>query len=114
MQGQTIKSFADTPLVRGIGSEDAELVNENNFHSEYYWMVNKYGRKVPVGLTRESSVLAKGYRHTDHKIYKDDRSQRVVAPPKEDPMVTMAKVAEKLVEKSEKEEKEIVEKKKDK
>lgn len=91
----------NTPLVRSLGSQDADAVREVNSSNQYYWMLNKYGRKVPVAIHIESDCLRRGFIHTDRIVYSDDLSKRVVAPPPVTPMEVMAKLAEKMVESNE-------------
>jgi hypothetical protein len=98
MDGETINQ---TPLVRGLGSEDADKVKEVNFSNSYYKMVNKYGREVCISTELEADKLKRGFIHTDRKVYSDDLSQRVRAPLPVTPMEAVAKMAEQMAESSE-------------
>lgn len=110
MEGTTM-NLNNSPLVRGMGSQDAEAVREVNFSNAYYKMLNKYGREVPVAVELEADKLKRGYVHTDKKVYSDDMSKRVHAPLPVTPMEVMAKLAEKMIEdkegKDEKEESDL-------
>lgn len=101
MEGTTM-NLNNSPLVRGMGSQDAEAVREVNFSNAYYKMLNKYGREVPVAVELESDKLKRGYVHTDRKVYSDDMSKRVHAPLPVTPMEVMAKLAEKMMDGEEK------------
>lgn len=113
MEGTTM-NLNNSPLVRGMGSQDAEAVREVNFSNAYYKMLNKYGREVPVAVELEADKLKRGYIHTDKKVYSDDMSKRVHAPLPVTPMEVMAKLAEKMIEdkedKAEKEESDLTKK----
>jgi hypothetical protein len=98
MDGETINSL---PLVRSLGSEDADKVKEVNFSNKYYWMLNKANRKVPVAVNLETSCLKRGFVHTDRVVYSDDLEKRVHAPAPVTPMEAVAKMAEKMAENTE-------------
>lgn len=88
----------NSPLVRGLGSQDAELVREVNHGNRYYKMLNKYGREVHINVELEADKLRRGFVHTDRQVYSDDMSTRVKAAVPVTPMEVMAKLAEKMVE----------------
>lgn len=90
------------PMIQAMGSQDAERVKEVNQYSRYEWMLNKWGRKVPVALHLIQEKLGKGYVRTDGKVYEDDPATRVKAPVVEvSPAVAIAKLAEQMVKQGE-------------
>jgi hypothetical protein len=89
------------PLVRSLGSQDAELVKEVNKSNQYEWMKNKYGVLVPIALHLVNDKLQKGFIRTDGVVHTDDLSERVKAPIQEtNPATAMAKIAEQMAESS--------------
>lgn len=93
MEDEVINQSA---LVRGLGSKDTKTVKDVNTNNKYYWMLNKYGRKVPVNIKLEMEKLKLGYTHTDRAVQCDDLAERVSAPAPVNPMEAMAKAAEKM------------------
>ena len=83
------------PLVRAMGSEDAEEVREVNTHYTYYKMKNKYGREVGVPPHLVAKKLAKGYTYVSTDPVTDNPADRTPSPePMGDPAHAMAKVAQ--------------------
>lgn len=89
------------PLVRGLGSEDADLIREVNFSNQYYKMLNRYGREVCISIDLVNDKLKRGFVHTDGKIYSDDMSKQHRAPAPISPIEAVAKMAEKMAESTE-------------
>lgn len=98
MEGETISQL---PIVRSLGSEDADKTKEVNYTNKFYWMLNKHGRRVPVPVSQEKNVLSRGFTHVDRVVQSDDPAKRVEAPAVLTPMEAVAKMAEKMQESSE-------------
>ena len=89
------------PLVRGLGSQDAQGTKENNNYKEYEIMKNKYGREVPIALNLIQDKLSQGFIRTDGKVHLDNPADRVHAPVVEsNPAKAMAMMAEQMAEAS--------------
>lgn len=98
MEGETISQL---PIVRSLGSEDADKTKEVNYTNKFYWMINKHGRRVPVPVNQEKNVLSRGFTHVDKVVQSDDPAKRVESPAVLTPMEAVAKMAEKMQESSE-------------
>jgi hypothetical protein len=53
-------------------SQDARKVKTHNNSAQYFIMLNKSNREVPVGVENEKSALSRGFVHTDRQIKQDD------------------------------------------
>ena len=89
------------PLVTSSGSDDTIKIKNHNDSTEFFWMLNAKGVKVPVPRTIVADALKRGYSHTDKQVYSDDLSKDVhnkeVQPPI-DPVERMAEAVTKLAE----------------
>jgi hypothetical protein len=102
MNGDTITNHPMVKSFERVGAQNAKDVRENNFNNDYCWMLNKYGRKVPVGRHLVAEKLSFGYIHTDGQFHSDDMTTRVQSPiAPVTPADAMLKVAEKLAENAE-------------
>lgn len=102
MNGQTISTHPMVQSFERLGAENAESIRENNNNNDYCWMLNKYGRQVPVPRRLVAEKLSLGYIHTNGQFIKDDLTLRVEAPIAPiTPVDAMLKVAEKLAENAE-------------
>jgi len=54
----------------------ANNAKEFNTHSTYYWMLNKYGLKVPVGEALVQDMLPLGFTHTDRVVYTKETTEK--------------------------------------
>lgn len=88
-------------MVRALGSIDAQKTRENNTTNSYFWMLNKYGNRVPIAVELELNCLKRGFVHTDRKVYSDNREDQVQAPIKLSPLEAVAAMAEKMQESAE-------------
>lgn len=70
---QAVNSF----LNRLPADKVASKTPERNDSNKFFWMTNKAGRKVPVPEHLAAAKLAKGFKHTDGKIYSEDPADRV-------------------------------------
>jgi len=58
-------------------SDVADKTRENNTTNQYYWMLNKHKRQVPVPVDNVNDYFMRGFQHTDGVIYSDDLSQGI-------------------------------------
>lgn len=92
-------NYNNEPLVRALGSQDANATKEVNNSKEYEWLKNRHGILVPIALHLIDDKLRRGFIRTDGKVYTDNPADQV-QPPMSDisPAEAMTKLAEKLVE----------------
>lgn len=55
----------------------ADKTRENNTTNQFYWMLNKYKRKVPVPVDTVNEFFMRGFQHTDGVVYTDDLSKGI-------------------------------------
>jgi 23S rRNA maturation mini-RNase III len=89
------------PLVRSLGSQDANGTKEVNISHEYEWMKNRHGLVVPIALHLVNDKLRRGFIRTDGITHKDNPADQVVAEIVEsNPAKAMAMIAEQMAEAS--------------
>lgn len=89
------------PLVRRLGSEDADITREVNNSNEYEIMKNKYGVEVPIALHLINDKLKRGFIRTDGIVRRDNLTDRVRPVQVEsNPAKAMAMMAEQMAEAS--------------
>lgn len=102
MNGETINQSPMVQSFERVGAQNADLVRENNKNNDFTWMLNKWGRKVPVARNLVAEKLGAGFIHTNGVFESDDLAKRTKTPEAPlDPMQTMSKVLEKMSENSE-------------